>query len=144
MPDQLEIHLYESFAKTYRGHGTDVALVAGVLGMETDDENLPDAPRIAYEKGMEVSYAPHPEECADHPNIARLICRKGNREMIVTGISIGGGMIQVTELNGFDILISAGMPTFVIIHEDVPGMIAKVSRPQHQYCSDECDTRSQR
>ncbi|WP_374286632.1 L-serine ammonia-lyase, iron-sulfur-dependent subunit beta [Lactococcus sp.] len=128
LPDQLEIHLYESFAKTYRGHGTDVALVAGVLGMETDDENLPDAPRIAYEKGMEVSYVPHPEERADHPNTARLICRKGNREMTVTGISIGGGMIQVTELNGFDISISAGMPTFVIIHEDVPGMIAKVSR----------------
>ncbi|PCR99316.1 L-serine ammonia-lyase, iron-sulfur-dependent subunit beta [Lactococcus fujiensis] len=127
LPDKLEIHLYESFAKTYRGHGTDVALVAGVLGMETDDENLPDAPRIAYEQGMEVAYIPHPEERSDHPNTARLICKKGNRTMTVTGISIGGGMIQVTELNGFDISISAGMPTFVIIHEDVPGMIARVS-----------------
>ena len=41
LPEKLEIHLYESFAKTYRGHGTDVALVAGVLGMDTDDERLP-------------------------------------------------------------------------------------------------------
>ena len=127
LPDSLEIHLYESFAKTYRGHGTDVALVAGILGMETDDERLPEAPRLAYEAGMQVSYVPHPEERADHPNTARLICKKGDRVMTVTGISIGGGMIQVTELNGFDISISAGMPTFVIIHEDVPGMIAQVS-----------------
>lgn len=127
LPDKLEIHLYESFAKTYRGHGTDVALVAGVLGMDTDDERLPDAPRLAYEMGMEVAYVPHPEEPVDHPNTARLVVSKGNRKMTVTGISIGGGMIQVTELNGFDISISAGMPTFVVIHEDVPGMIARVS-----------------
>ena len=127
LPDSLEIHLYESFAKTYRGHGTDVALVAGVLGMDTDDENLPNAPQIAYEQGMEVAYIPHPEERADHPNTARLIAKKGGRTMTVTGISIGGGMIQVTELNGFDISISAGVPTFVVIHEDVPGMIARVS-----------------
>ncbi|MFC4652823.1 L-serine ammonia-lyase, iron-sulfur-dependent subunit beta [Lactococcus nasutitermitis] len=127
LPERLEIHLYESFAKTYRGHGTDLALVAGVLGMETDDENLVHAPEIAFQQGMEVSYVPHPEERAEHPNTARLIAQKGERMMTITGISIGGGMIQVTELNGFNISISAGQPTFVIIHEDVPGMIAKVS-----------------
>lgn len=127
LPEQLEIHLYESFAKTYRGHGTDVALVAGVLGMDTDDERLPNAAQLAFEQGMEVSYVPHPEERVEHPNTARLIAKKKNRTMTVTGISIGGGMIQVTELNGFDIAISAGIPTFVVIHEDVPGMIARVS-----------------
>ena len=124
LPEKLEIHLYESFAKTYRGHGTDVALVAGVLGMDTDDERLPMAPQLAFEQGMEISYVPHPEEKAEHPNTARLIAKKGDRTMTVTGISIGGGMIQVTE---FDIAISAGVPTFVVIHEDVPGMIARVS-----------------
>ena len=120
LPEKLEIHLYESFAKTYRGHGTDVALVAGVLGMDTDDERLPMAPQLAFEQGMEISYVPHPEEKAEHPNTARLFAKKGDRTMTVTGISIGGGMIQVTELNGFDI-------AFVVIHEDVPGMIARVS-----------------
>ena len=127
LPEKLEIHLYESFAKTYKGHGTDVALVAGVLGMDTDDERLPMAPQLAFEQGMEISYVPHPEEKAEHPNTARLFAKKGDRTMTVTGISIGGGMIQVTELNGFDIAISAGVPTFVVIHEDVPGMIARVS-----------------
>jgi L-serine dehydratase len=127
LPDKLEIHLYESFAKTYKGHGTDVALVAGVLGMDPDDPRLRNAPMIAHEQGMEVSYVPHPEAKTSHPNTARLIVSKGNRSMSVTGISIGGGMIQVTELEGFDISISAGMPTFVIVHQDVPGILAKIS-----------------
>lgn len=118
--------MYESFAKTYRGHGTDVALVAGVLGMDPDDPRLRDAPRIAHEEGMEVTYVPHPEDKADHPNTARLILKKGDRDMSVTGISIGGGLIQVTELNGFDISISAGMPTFVIVHQDAPGILARL------------------
>lgn len=77
LPEKVEIHLYESFAKTYRGHGTDVALVAGVLGMDPDDPRLRDAPRIAHEEGMEVTYVPHPEDKADHPNTARLILKKG-------------------------------------------------------------------
>ena len=115
LPEKVEIHLYESFAKTYRGHGTD-----------PDDPRLRDAPRIAHEEGMAVTYVPHPEDKADHPNTARLILKKGDRDMSVTGISIGGGLIQVTELNGFDISISAGMPTFVIVHQDAPGILARL------------------
>ena len=59
LPEKLEIHLYESFAKTYRGHGTDVALVAGVLGIDTDDERLPMAPQLAFEQGMQNIPIPH-------------------------------------------------------------------------------------
>lgn len=127
LPEQLEIHLYESFAKTYRGHGTDVAIVAGVLGMNPDDPDLPNAPQLAYEQGMEVSYVLHLDEQTDFPNTARLICRKGSRSMAITGVSLGGGLIKVTELNGFEVSISMGMPTFVIVQKDVPGAIAKVT-----------------
>lgn len=127
LPERLEIHLYESFAKTYRGHGTDVALVAGVLGMNPDDERLVQAPQLAYDAGMEVSYVPHLDEQADHPNTARLVCRKGDKQMTITGISLGGGLIKVTELNGFEVSISMGMPTFVIVQQDVPGVIAHVT-----------------
>lgn len=127
MPEKVEIHLYESFAKTYKGHGTDVALVAGLLDMDPDDKNLRNAPQIAYEQGMAVSYVPHLNDRAEHPNTARLIVSKNDRILTVTGISVGGGMIQVTELNGFDISLTAGMPTFVIVHEDVPGMLARVT-----------------
>jgi len=127
LPDTLDIHLYESFAKTYRGHGTDIALVGGVLGMEPDDENLRTSLKLAHEAGMKVAFIPHKEDRAEHPNTARLVLSKGDRKMSVTGISIGGGSISVTELNGFNISLSMGMPTFVIVHRDVPGVVAKVT-----------------
>jgi L-serine dehydratase len=127
LPDQLEIHLYGSFAKTYRGHGTDVAIVAGVLGLAPDDPNLPDSARLAYEAGMEVSYVLHLDDQTDFPNTARLVCHKGHKSMTITGVSLGGGLIKVTELNGFEVSISMGMPTFITVQRDVPGVISKVT-----------------
>ena len=61
-PDSVDIYLYESFAKTYRGHGTDIALVGGLLGMEPDDEQLANSLEIAYEQGMEVCFIPKSEK----------------------------------------------------------------------------------
>ncbi|MDR1568427.1 MAG: L-serine ammonia-lyase, iron-sulfur-dependent subunit beta [Streptococcaceae bacterium] len=126
-PEVLDIHLYGSFAKTYRGHGTDVALVGGVLGMAPDDVDLPNSLKIAHDLGIEVSFVVHKEEKADHPNTARLVVKKGARHMEITGISVGGGNIQVTELNGFNIALTMGTPTFIVTHRDVPGMIARVT-----------------
>lgn len=122
-PDSVDIYLYESFAKTYRGHGTDIALVGGLLGMEPDDEHLADSLKLAYEAGMEVLFVPK----AEHPNSVKMLLRKGTRKLSVTGISIGGGNIQISELNGFKISLSMGTPTLIIVHRDVPGMIAKVT-----------------
>jgi len=126
-PDSVEIDLYESFAKTYRGHGTDIALVAGLLGMEPDDSNLPESLKIAYEKGMEVLFVPKKEK-AEHPNMVHLKLIKGDNQLSVTGISIGGGNIQISELNGFKITLSLGVPTFVVVQKDIPGVVAKVSQ----------------
>ncbi|EPH97660.1 MULTISPECIES: L-serine ammonia-lyase, iron-sulfur-dependent subunit beta [unclassified Enterococcus] len=125
-PDSVDIYLYESFAKTYRGHGTDIALVGGLLGMEPDDERLADSLELAYNAGMEVLFVPKNEK-AEHPNSVRMLLTKGNRKLSVTGISIGGGNIQISELNGFKISLSMGTPTFIIVHQDVPGIIAKVT-----------------
>ncbi len=127
LPDSVDIYLYESFAKTYRGHGTDIALVAGILGMEPDDPRLPDSLKIAHESGMEVLFVPKQEQ-AEHPNMVQLKVTKGDRKMTITGISIGGGNIQISELNGFKLSLSLGVPTFIIVHQDVPGMIAKVTQ----------------
>ncbi|MGX7350547.1 L-serine dehydratase, iron-sulfur-dependent, beta subunit [Enterococcus canis] len=126
-PDSVDILLYESFAKTYRGHGTDIALVGGLLGMEPDDERLADSLKLAHEANMEVLFVPKKEK-AEHPNSVRLIVSKGERKMSVTGISIGGGNIQISELNGFKISLSMGTPTFIIVHQDLPGMVAKVTQ----------------
>lgn len=125
-PDTVDIYLYESFAKTYRGHGTDIALVGGLLGMEPDDPALADSLKIAHEKGMEVLFVPKNEK-VEHPNSVKLLVSKGKRKLSVTGISIGGGNIQISELDGFKISLNMGVPTFIIVHQDVPGMIAKVT-----------------
>ena len=127
LPDQVDIHLYESFAKTYRGHGTDKAIVGGLLDMYPDDSRLPNSLVLAKQAGLTTSFIIHTEERAEHPNTARIIAKKGKHEMSVTGISIGGGSILVSELNGFTVSLTMGMPTFVIVHRDVPGVIAKVT-----------------
>lgn len=125
-PDTVDIYLYESFAKTYRGHGTDIALVGGLLNMEPDDERLADSLKIAHEEGVEVAFVPLQEK-AEHPNSVKLLVSKGSRKLSVTGISIGGGNIQISELNGFKISLTMGTPTFIIVHQDLPGMIASVT-----------------
>ncbi|EOT51455.1 MULTISPECIES: L-serine ammonia-lyase, iron-sulfur-dependent subunit beta [Enterococcus] len=125
-PEVVDIFLYESFAKTYRGHGTDIALVGGLLDMEPDDPRLGDSLKLAYEAGMEVLFTPKKEK-AEHPNMVQMVVSKGNRKLSVTGISIGGGNIQISEVNGFKLSLSLGTPTFIVVHQDVPGMIARVS-----------------
>ncbi|GCF94004.1 L-serine dehydratase, iron-sulfur-dependent subunit beta [Enterococcus florum] len=125
-PDSVEIDLYESFAKTYRGHGTDIALVGGLLEMNPDDPQLADSLKLAYEAGIEVLFVPKKEK-AQHPNSVTMHLKKGNYKMSVTGISIGGGNIQISELDGFSISLSMGTPTFIVVHEDVRGLLAQVS-----------------
>ncbi|ERL65434.1 L-serine ammonia-lyase, iron-sulfur-dependent subunit beta [Schleiferilactobacillus shenzhenensis] len=126
-PEKITVYLYESFAKTYRGHGTDVAIVGGLLGMAPDDPQLPDALKIAYERGISVGFVPKSDK-VDHPNTACIVLKKGDRRLEVTGVSIGGGNIQITEINGFKISLSMGTPTYITIHDDVPGMIAQVTQ----------------
>ncbi|MFK5278388.1 serine dehydratase beta chain, partial [Lacticaseibacillus paracasei] len=71
-PETITIYLYESFAKTYRGHGTDVALVAGLLGMAPDDPHLPESMKLAYDQGIKVSFVPKSDK-VDHPNTAHIV-----------------------------------------------------------------------
>ncbi|MEG2709148.1 MAG: L-serine ammonia-lyase, iron-sulfur-dependent subunit beta [Vagococcus sp.] len=125
-PDTVDLYLYESFAKTYRGHGTDIALVGGLLDMEPDDERLSDSLRIAHELGMSVAFVPK-SEASDHPNLVKIFVKKGERTMTCTGISIGGGAIQISELNGFKINLDMSTPTYLTVHQDKPGIVAKVT-----------------
>ena len=126
-PTEVEFQLFNSFAKTYRGHGTDVALVAGILGMETDDPDIPRALDIAYEKGIKVYWKINKDSNAPHPNTTRITLKNATKTISATGVSIGGGNIQVTELNGFAVNLKMNTPTLIIVHQDVPGMIALVT-----------------
>ncbi|MDQ0222568.1 L-serine ammonia-lyase, iron-sulfur-dependent subunit beta [Streptococcus moroccensis] len=133
-PTEVEFQLYNSFAKTYRGHGTDVALVAGILGMDTDDPRIPNALDIAREKNIKIYWKINKDSSnAPHPNTTKIIIRNTEKSISATGISIGGGNIQVTELNGFAVNLNMNTPTIIIVHQDVPGMIANVTERLSKY-----------
>lgn len=126
-PTRARILLHGSFASTGHGHGTDLALVAGLLGMAPDDERIIDAPAIARQSGLDVTF-----ENADlgevHPNTARfLLTDAQGREMLVQGCSVGGGDVVVTRIDDFDVEVTGDLPVLVVEHVDRPGVIAGVS-----------------
>ena len=127
IPEEVTFQLYNSFAKTYQGHGTDKALVAGILGMDTDDPEIKNSLEIAHRKGIKLYWNILKDSNAPHPNTAKITVKKGSKDMSITGVSIGGGNIEVTELNGFSVSLKMNTPTLIIVHQDIPGMFARVT-----------------
>lgn len=125
-PKSVKIYLYGSFAETYRGHGTDVALVGGLLDFDTDDERIKTSFQHAKGRGMEFKFIPDTAN-KEHPNTARLVMEDDNGEMSVEGISIGGGKIEISEVNGFKLRLNGGMPAILVVHDDRAGCIANVA-----------------
>ena len=125
-PTKVVVSLYGSFAQTYKGHGTDVALIGGILDFDTFDQRIPQSLDLAKKEGMDVTFV---EEAAitDHPNTARIKMSDGLKEIEVVGISIGGGKIQITELNGFELNLSGMNPAILVVHNDRFGAIATVT-----------------
>ena len=125
---KAEIGLTGSFAMTYRGHGTDKALIAGILGMKPDDERIKRSLEIADESGLSYRFSEVKISRA-HPNTALLnLTGVNGAKCIVQGASIGGGNILITKLNGMESAFSGEQDTLIIAHNDVPGMIALVSK----------------
>ncbi|WP_338469409.1 L-serine ammonia-lyase, iron-sulfur-dependent subunit beta [Niallia sp. XMNu-256] len=125
-PKKAIISLYGSFAKTYKGHGTDLALAAGLLDFDTFDERLPEALEIAKQSGMEIIFK---EETAipEHPNTVKInLYDENGSEFELIGISIGGGSIEITELNSFKLKLS-GEPAVLVLHNDRFGIISSVT-----------------
>jgi len=125
-PEHVDIHLYGSFAKTYKGHGTDVALVGGLLDYDTFDERIVHAFDHADQAGLSLDFYEEKEEL-EHPNTVRLVLRSGVEEMTLTGVSIGGGKIEITELNDYGLKLSGNGPAFFILHHDRYGAVATVA-----------------
>lgn len=128
MPTKAEITLYGSFAETFRGHGTDVALIAGLMDFETNDQRLPDAPEIARAAGLSVSIRADRETETDHPNTARLHLSGNGNVLDLVGVSIGGGKIEIVEVDGFPISLTDSNPALLILHQDKYGAVAEVAR----------------
>ncbi|WP_018660023.1 L-serine ammonia-lyase, iron-sulfur-dependent subunit beta [Heyndrickxia acidiproducens] len=131
-PKQADIHFYGSFASTYKGHGTDVAIVGGLLDFDTDDRRLTSALEIAKKLGLDVRFFVE-EAIPDHPNTAKIVLRDENTEMELVGISIGGGKIEITKLNGFRLRLSGHHPAILVVHDDRFGAIAAVSNVLSKY-----------
>lgn len=125
-PEQVDIYLYGSFMETYRGHGTDVALVGGLLGYDTDDDRIKTSLETAEEQGMKVNFIEMHEE-KSHPNTTVLSMKKGEKQISVEGVSIGGGKIEIVAINGFPISISGNYPTLLVFHQDTFGTIGRVT-----------------
>lgn len=120
--------LYGSFAKTYRGHGTDRALVAGLLGMNEEDERIKEAFSYAKERGLNYSFCMNECEHIKHPNTVDIIMEdpKGNT-ISVTGSSIGGGAISIDKVNGMEVYFNGEYHTLLISHQDQPGIVGHIT-----------------
>lgn len=125
--NKVTFYLHGSFAKTYRGHGTDRALVAGILGMETYDDRLKYSLEIAKEKGIEIEFIE--ADLGDvHPNTVKIVFhREDGTKFEVVGSSIGGGNIIITEINGDKVEFTGDYPTLIVKQKDVKGMISSVT-----------------
>ncbi|KRN90338.1 serine dehydratase beta chain [Ligilactobacillus ceti] len=95
----VRVDHYESFAMTHKGHGTDYALAAGVLGMEPDDSRVPQAVEVARDQGIQIDFIEHTEPSPiHHPNTAILTIKNEHKEVVVAGCSVGGGTIELREI----------------------------------------------
>ncbi len=125
---RVKFTLYGSFAQTYKGHGTDRALLGGMMGFETDDERIRDSFEIAKKEGLEFSFVANTIETEVHPNTVDMeIEDVTGRVLTVRGESIGGGKVRLTRINGVKVLFTGEYHSLIVIHKDHPGVISKVT-----------------
>ncbi len=124
---EADIGFHGSFAATYQGHGTDRAIVGGLMGMSVDDINIRNSLSIAQEKGIRLSFSAISIRGA-HPNTVRLaLTGKTGKCLTLEAASVGGGLIEIQRLDGMRVDFTGKENTLIIHHTDAPGMIAAVT-----------------
>lgn len=125
-PVEVKFFLHPPLAATYRGHGSDFALTGGAIGLNVDDPRIPEAIRIAEQMGVDITFSE--EDQGDvHPNTVRIEIRGKTREVEIVGSSVGGGVIEVFKINGFQTRFKGDSPSLLLFYRDRPGMIAEVA-----------------
>lgn len=125
--NKVLFYLHGSFGKTYEGHGTDKALVAGILGMEPSDEKLKDSFEIAKEKGIDFEFI-EADLGYHHPNTVKIVFEFDQGEDVyIIGSSVGGGNILITDINGNKVEFSGDYPTLLLKYKDQKGVISRIS-----------------
>lgn len=124
---KVVFYLHGSFGKTYKGHGTDKALVAGILGMDPSDERLRDSFKIIKDKNIDVEFK-EADLGYTHPNTVKIVFIYEYREnFYITGSSIGGGSVMITDINGNEVELSGDYPTLLLKYMDQKGIISRIT-----------------
>ena len=128
-PETARIQLHGSFARTGEGHGTDKAIVAGLMGFAPDDDRIRTALEIAEREGLAYKFEKTTlgEEVDVHPNTARITIHRGDRSATMVGSSLGAGRVLVTEIDGYPVEVTGNYNTVVLVAEDVKGSVARIA-----------------
>ena len=126
---KVDFTLYGSFAKTYEGHGTDRALLGGIMGFSADDTRIRDSFRIAEERGLEFSFTPNEEETEVYPNTVDISMEnEAGRKMVIRGESLGGGKVRIVRINQVKVEFTGEYSAVIVIHQDKPGVAAHITK----------------
>ena len=128
-PQRARVELHGSFARTGEGHGTDKAIVGGLMGFRPDDERLREALEIAEKEGLQYTFEKTKlgEEEKVHPNSVRISVERGDRRSVMLGSSLGAGRVLVTEIDGYPVEVTGNFHTIVLVAEDRKGSIARIT-----------------
>lgn len=127
VPEEAEITFYNSFARTYEGHGSDRAILAGLMGMKTDDKRIKEAMELAPASGLAFRFKSIGNASTYHPNSIRVKIRKGEKSIELLGESLGGGVINIAQVNGFKAHCSTNRHTTISRADDIKGSIAFIA-----------------
>ena len=126
---KVDFTLYGSFAKTYKGHGTDRALLGGIMGFSADDTRIRDSFRIAEERGLEFSFTPNEEETEVYPNTVDISMEnEAGRKMVIRGESLEGGKVRIVRINQVKVEFTGEYSAVIVIHQDKPGVAAHITK----------------
>jgi L-serine dehydratase len=126
-PERGVLQLHGSFARTGEGHGTDKALVAGLLGFRPDDEKIRTALQIAEREGLDYRFEKTTISDSAHPNTVRISIERGPNKATLLGSSLGAGRILIQEIDGYPVEVTGNLHTLVLVAEDRKGSIARIT-----------------
>ncbi|MBM7624873.1 L-serine ammonia-lyase, iron-sulfur-dependent subunit beta [Sporohalobacter salinus] len=130
---KIKIYLHGSFKETYQGHGTDKALIGGLLGLSTESSQIKKSFQLAKQQKIDFEFIPTDLGEA-HPNTVKLEIKDIDGDTnVITASSIGGGNIVVTEIDGVEVDLTGDYPTLITLHKDKPGVIAQISTVLNEY-----------
>ena len=126
---EVKMYLHGSFAATGKGHGTDRALLGGIMGFSTDDTRIRDSFSIATERGLAYSFTPCETETDVHPNTVDIRMENAaGQVMTVRGESLGGGKVRIVRINGVEVDFTGEYNALIVVQKDKPGVVAHITK----------------